>query len=154
MNDTLPCSDRCHETMTTDGAWFIHEWYITMLWPLFSDDDNWWSMIHTKGIYYHDLSVVMRRCQLTEHVSYMNDILPCSVRCHETMITDQAWQGYISMPNRCDRTETTVGACFILVEYHHALTAVMRWSEQGNVSFIYVTCSVSCHRLMTMVGAW
>ena len=30
INDILPCSDRCHETMTSDGASFIHEGDITM----------------------------------------------------------------------------------------------------------------------------
>ena len=97
LRDIWPYSDRCHETMTTDGAWFILERYITMLWPLLLDDDDWRSMIHalgiykmlwplswdddkwrsifdTLGMYNHALSVVVRRWQLMEHVSYMNDI--------------------------------------------------------------------------------
>ena len=114
QRDILPCSDRCHVTMATDVACFIHEWLFTMLWPLALDDDNWWSMLHTLGMYNNALSVVIRQRRLTEHVpnksdmlhvltvvmrwwqlrehdSYMNDILPCSVLCHETMIPDQAW---------------------------------------------------------------
>ena len=68
LRDILPCSDRCHGTIPTDGAWFI-----------------------PKGMYYHALTVVMRRKQLTEHGSYLRDILPCSDRCHETITTDGAW---------------------------------------------------------------
>ena len=90
MNDILPYSDRCHETTPTDGASFILEWYITMLWPLSWDEDKWRSMIHTLEIYNHALTVVLRLWQQTEHVSYMNDILPCSDCCHETMASDGA----------------------------------------------------------------
>ena len=46
------------------------------------------SMFHTCGIHYHALTVVLRRWQLTGHVSYLRDELPCSVRRHETMTTD------------------------------------------------------------------
>ena len=91
MNDILLCSDRCYETMTTDGACFILKGYITMLWPLSLVDDNWRSMIHTLGIYYQALTVVFIRWQLTEHGSYPWDILPYSDRCHETMTIDGAW---------------------------------------------------------------
>ena len=69
-----PCSDRCHETMTTDGACFIHGRYITMLWPLSWDDDKWRSMFHTRGIHYHALTVVMGRWQLTEHFAHLRDV--------------------------------------------------------------------------------
>ena len=91
IRDLLPCSDRCHKTMATDGACFIHEWYISMLWPLSWDDGNWqsmthtwggviillplswhednlWGMIHIFGMYNHALSVVMRQRQLAGHV--------------------------------------------------------------------------------------
>ena len=61
-----------------------------MLRPLSFNDDHWQSMVHNLGMYNNTLSVVMRRLQLTEHVSYMNDILPCSDRCNETMTTDGA----------------------------------------------------------------
>ena len=136
LRDISPCSVHCHETMTTDWAWFIPQGYITMLcplswddgnwrsmfhtcmlyyhaltvvmiqdnwrnmihtvgyikmlWPLSLDDDNWMSMCHTLGMNNHALSVVRRRWQLTKHVSYMTDILPCSERCLETMTTDGA----------------------------------------------------------------
>ena len=82
LRDILPCSICCHDAMTTDGACFIHEWYITMLWALSWDDDNWRSMNRYLEIYYRALTVVIRRSQLTEHVSYINNLLPCSDRCH------------------------------------------------------------------------
>ena len=74
--------------MTTDGACFRHEGYIAMLWPLSWVDDNWRSMINTKGIYYHAMAVVMRRWQLTVHDSYLRNVQPCSVRCHKGKTTD------------------------------------------------------------------
>ena len=61
-----------------------------MLRPLSFNDDNWQSMVHNLGMYNNALSVIMRRLQLKEHVSYMNDILQCSDRCHETMTADGA----------------------------------------------------------------
>ena len=95
--DILPCSHRCHKTMTTDGACFIplrwitvlwplswddgnwqsmtHSWEgIIILWPLSCDDDNWRSMFHTWMIYYCALTVVMRWRQLTKNFSYHMDI--------------------------------------------------------------------------------
>ena len=44
LRDILPCSDCCHEMMTTDGAFFIPSVCITMLCPLSWDDDNWQNM--------------------------------------------------------------------------------------------------------------
>ena len=83
----LTCSVHCHETNTTVGACLMHKWYITMLWPLSWDDDNWQSMFHTLGKNNHALTVVMRGWQLMEHVSNINDIFPCSDRCHEMLTT-------------------------------------------------------------------
>ena len=57
--------------MTSNGACCIPKGWITMLCPLSWDDDNWQSMFHTWGIYNHALTVVMRRWQPTEHVSYL-----------------------------------------------------------------------------------
>ena len=59
MNDILPWSDRCHETMTTDRTCLLNDRYITMLWPLSWDNDNWRSLFHTLEINDHALSVVM-----------------------------------------------------------------------------------------------
>ena len=138
--DILQCSDRCHQTMATGRACFIPQKWITILCPLSSDDDNCRSMFHSWMIYNHALTVVMRRLQLSEHVSYLRDILPCSDRCHETITTVEACfivEWYITMlwPLSCDddncrsmfhtsrdiwpcserfhKTIKTVGACFI-----------------------------------------
>ena len=115
--------------MTTNGACFLPQGYITMLgrW-------DWRSMFLTSGIYYQPLTGVLGRWQLTENVSYLRNTLPCSDRCHQTMATD--------------------GACFIREGYHNALTVSWQRWELVNVFLMYETCTVSCHRLMTMVRAW
>ena len=130
--------------MTTDGACFIPEGYITMLRPLSWDDkqqsifhilrmnnhalsvviiswddDDWWSMLHTWGIYNHALTVVMRRCQLSGHVSYPSNTWPCSDRWED----DNWWTMFFYLSNtfRCsDRWHETVAtyrAWFILEKY-------------------------------------
>ena len=71
LRDISPCRVRSHLTMTTKGACRIHACYITMLWPFSCDDDNCRSMFHSLGISYHALTVVMRRWQLLERVSYL-----------------------------------------------------------------------------------
>ena len=85
LRDEELCPDRCHEAITTDGACFIPKGWITMLWPLSWDDDNCRSMFYTLEMNNHALTVVMSRWQLSEHVSYLRDKLPCSDRCHVTM---------------------------------------------------------------------
>ena len=119
--------------MTNDGACFIHEWYITMLWPLSWEDDNWRCMNHTLGIYYHALIVVTGRWQLVEHVSDLRNTFPCSDRWHETVQLTE----HVSYMN-------------------DILLVVVSWqrSEHGYISLRYETCSVSCHRLMPMDRAW
>ena len=117
LRDILPCSDCFQETTTTDGAWFIPKGYLTMLWLLSLDDNNWRSMVHTLGIYYHAPTVVTRRWHMTEHDSYLRDILPCSDCCHKTMATDWALfllEGYISpCSDRFNEPMTTDGAWLI-----------------------------------------
>ena len=139
----LPCSVRCHETMTTVGACFIPKGYITMLWPLSWDNDNCQSMFHTKGLYDHALIVVMRGFQLSEHVSYSRDILPCSVRFHDTMTT--AWacfvpKGYITMLWPLSSDDYNCRSMFHTSgKYYNALTVVMRrWQLSEHVSYMIV----------------
>ena len=126
----LTCSVHCHETMTTVGACFIHKWYITMLWPLSWDDNNWGSMFHTLRVNNHALTVVMRRWQLTEHASYINDILPCSDRCHEMLTTDGAWlkpKENITMLWPLSLDDNNLWSMVhTLGIYYHALTSGMR----------------------------
>ena len=131
--DKYPYSDRCHETMTTDGAYFSHEWYIAMLWPLAWDDDNWRSMVHNLGMINHALSVVMRRWILTEHVSYMNDILPCSDPCHAMKTTDRACLtplGWIPILWPLSWDDDNWRSLFLTwMVYSYALTIGMRWLQ-------------------------
>ena len=108
-------------------------------------------MFHALGMNNHALTVVMRQYQLTEHVSYLKDILPCPDRCHETMTTGGACfylRNTLPFSDRCHETMATYGACFIpewvtpycdrchemmatdgvcfiLARNHHALTIVM-----------------------------
>ena len=178
MNDILPCSDRCHETMTTngagfilkgyitmpwplswddatDGAWLIPKGYIIMLWPLSWDDENWRSMFHTWMIYNHSLTVVMRRWQLMEHNLYQRYILPCSDRCLETMTTDGACfipEEYITMLWPLSLADDNLQGMFNrYMIYNHALTVVMRWwqlTEHDSYMIDILPCSDRCHETM------
>ena len=87
MNDILPFSDRCHETMTTDGTWFIYMGYITMLWP---SHDISQSMVIYPSSMKHVPSVVIVSWQRSEHgnISLMSET--CSISCDHLMTTDQA----------------------------------------------------------------
>ena len=140
MNDILPYSDRCHETMPTEGASFILEWYITMLWPLSWDEDKWQSMIHTLEIYNHALTVVLRLWQQTGHVSWMNDILPCSDCCHERMTSDGAsfTEGDITMFWTLSWDDDKWRSIIYNLEiYYHDLTAAMRrWQLTEHASYL------------------
>ena len=40
LKDIIPCSDRCHETMGTEGVCVMPEEYISILGPLSFDDGN------------------------------------------------------------------------------------------------------------------
>ena len=139
INDLSPCSDRYHETMTTEGTFFILEWYITMLWPLSWDEDKWRSMIHILEIYYH---------ALTE-------------RCHETMTTDRACfihKGYITMlwPLSWDY-DNWRSMFHTWMIYYHALTVVIRRRQlSGKVSEMYdiLLCSDQLHETMTTDRVW
>ena len=141
LTNTLPCSDRCHETMTADRACFILEGGITLLWPLSLDDDNWQSLLHILGMNNNALSVVMRRWKLTEHVSYTSEILPCSDRCHKTMTTDGAFfilEGYFNILWPLSWDDDNWRSMFHTWGiFHHALTVVMRrWQLTEHVSYL------------------
>ena len=183
MRDISPCSERCHETMTTDGVCFIPVEYITMLWPLSWDDGNRQSMIHTLGMNNYALTVVIIRWKLTEHVSCIRDILPCSDRCHETMTTDGACfmtEEYIAIPWPLSSDDGNWQSIFhtwgritmlwplswdddnwqsilhILVMNNHALSVVMRpWQLTEHVSNMndILPWTNRCHETMTTDGA-
>ena len=148
------------KTMTTDGACFIPKGYITMLWPLSCDDDNCRSRFHAKGIYYHDLSVVMRRLQLSEYVLYLRDILPCSDPSHATMTNVGAYfipKVYITMLWPLSWDDDNCRSMFLRwMKYYHALSVVMRrWQWSKHVSYLRDNwpCSDRCHKTITTVGA-
>ena len=136
----LSCYVRCHETMTTDGPCFIYEWYITILWPLSWDDANWRSIFHTWVIYHHAMTVVMRRRQMTEHVLSINDKLPCSDCCHETMTSDGAsfTEGDITMFWTLSWDDDKWRSIIYNLEmYYHDLTAAMRqWQLTEHASYL------------------
>ena len=141
MRDIPSCSDRCRETMTTEGACFIPLGWITMLCPLWWDDDNWRSMFNTWGIYNLALTVVMRRWQLKKHVSYLTDISPCSDRCHEKMTTDGACfilEGYITMLWPLSwHDDNWQSIIYIIGIYNQALSFVMRrWQLTEHDSYL------------------
>ena len=130
LRDILPCSDCFQETTTTDGAWFLPKGYLTMLWLLSLDENNWRSMVHTLGIYYHAPTVVTRRWHMTEHDSYLRDKLPCSDRCHVTMTSHEAYfvhEWYIIMlwPLLLD-DDNWRSMFHTWCLHHHAFTVVMR----------------------------
>ena len=151
----LPCSDRCHQTMTTNGACLIPKGCLTMPCPLSWDDDNWCSMFHIWMISYHALTVVMRRWQLTEQDSYLRDISPCPDRCHETMTTDGAWlipKGYIIMLWPLSWDDDNWRSMFhTWMIYNHSLTVVIRrWQlmEHDSYQGIYY------HALTVVLRRW
>ena len=182
LRDILPCSDCFQETTTTDGAWFIPKGYLTMLWLLSLDDNNWRSMVHTLGIYYHAPTVVTRRWHMMEHGSYLRDILPCSDLCHETITIDGACfilDAYITMllPLSWDVDNwrsmiPTKGINYLLWPllldddnwrsmfhswciYYHALTGVVRrWQMTKHDSYLrdILPCPDCCHVTMTTDG--
>ena len=88
-------------------------------------------------IYYHVLTVIIRRCLLKEHDSYLRDILPCSDRCYLTMTTDGAFP-------------------HTWMIYYHALSVFMRrWQLAEHVSYMrdISSCSDRCRETMTTEGA-
>ena len=141
--------------MTTAGACFINEEYITMLWPFLWDDDNWQSMLHTLWMnnralyvfmrgwqltehnsylrgYHHILTVVMRRWQLTKHVLYLSNY-----HCFLALVM-RGWQ----------HTEHES----YLRGYYHILTVVLRrWQLTEQVFYLRDEwpCSVHCHEAKT-----
>ena len=161
MNDILPCSDRCHATMTTNGAWFIFEGYITMLWPVSWYDDNWWSMIHTWGIYDHALTVIMRWRQLTLHDSYLKNIYPWPDCCHDSMTTERTWfihEWYIIILCPLSGDDDSWQSTLHTLRMNNPALSVVMWRSQltEHVSYMndILPCSDRCHATMTTDGAW
>ena len=124
-----PCSVRCHETKTTDGACFIHGYYITMLCPLSWDDDNW------RACFIHEWYTSM----LWPYISSLYET--CSVSYHRLMTMDRA-RSYIPKVwimlhplSSCHDNGQSMDIYHLCME--HALSVVIvfwPWSEHGNTS--------------------
>ena len=83
LRDILSCSDHCHETMSTDGVCFIPKGWITIVWPLSWEDDNWQSRFQTLGK--NAPSVVIVSWQRSEHGHSTLRYESYSVSCHRLM---------------------------------------------------------------------
>ena len=109
LRNTLPCSDRCHQTMATDGACFIREGYhnaLTVSWQrwelvnvflmyetcqLSSSHDNGQSMVMYYSGMKHAPPVYIVSWQRSGHGCICLKYETCSVSCHRLMTTDRAW---------------------------------------------------------------
>ena len=127
-----------------------------MLWPLSWDEDNWGSMFHTLEMNNHALTVVIRRWQLTEQISYLWGEQPCSVRCHGTMATDRAWLtftwGIIIILWPLSWGDTTNGSFFILKGCITVLRS-LPWDDDNWRSMSH-TLGMNKHALSTVMRWW
>ena len=109
----------------------------------------------------HAPSVVIVSWQRSEHGYSSLRYETCSVSCHRDMTTVRAWLYIIYVWNMLRKLSSWHDNGQSMVIYHlcmkHAPTVVIvTWqlSEHGYISFMYETCSDSCHRDMTTVRAW
>ena len=89
LRDILSCSDHCHETMSTDGVCFIPKGWITIVWPLSWEDDNWQSRFQKLGK--NAPSVVIVSWNWSEHGYISLKYEYGSVSWHRLMTTVRAW---------------------------------------------------------------
>ena len=131
------CLASCLRLMTTDKAWL----YIPKIWimphKLSSSHDNGKSMITPP------------------------QVKSCSVSCHHLMTTVRAWLFFSKVCNMLCQVSSSYDNDQSMEIYHscmkHAPSVAIvlwQWSEHGNRSLRYQSCSVSCHRLMTTDRAW
>ena len=158
MIDILPCCDRCHESMTTDGAWIIPKGWITMLWPLSWAYENWQSRFHTLGK--NAPSVVIVSWQRSEHWHLFLRYESCSVSCHSLITLVRAWKYIIHLWNMARQVSSSYdnGQSMVIhpLGIKHAPSVVIftrQRTEHGYQSLRYQRCSVCCHHLMTKVRA-
>ena len=142
-----------------DGNWqsMTHTWGgVIILLPLSWDEDNLWGMIYIFGMYYHALSVVMRRRQLAGHVFkdiwYITMLSPLSW-------DDDNWRSMFHTLEMNNRALAVVMGWWQLTEhdsclrgYNHTLTVVMWWWQlTEHVSYMndILPCSDCCHEKKT-----
>ena len=109
----------------------------------------------------HARSVVIALWQRSKHGHSSLRYETCSDSCHRDMTTVRAWL-FIStvwnMPRQLSSSHENGQSMVIhpLGMKHAPSVVIASWqrSEHSNSSLRYVTCSVSCQRLMTTVRAW
>ena len=141
------------------GVCFIPKGWITIVWPLSWEDDNWQSRFHTLGK--NALSVVIVSWNWSEHnsISYIYETKPDS--CLRLMTTDREWLFIPKVWSMLRQLSSSHGNSQVMVIYLKVINdapsfVIVSWqrSEHGDIPLIYETCSVRCHRLMTTVRAW
>ena len=85
----------------------------------------------------------------------------CSFRCHSFLTTDRAclYIPKVLIMHRHLSSSHYNGQSRVIypsIMKHAPPVIIVLWqrSEHGNISLVYETCSISCHRLMTTVRAW
>ena len=155
------CSVSCYRLMTTVRAWLFIPNVWNMLRQLSSSHDKGQSMvIHPEGMN-HAPTIYIVTWQRSEHGYSSLKYETCSDSCHRDMTTFRAWlfiPKVWNMPRQLSSSHDNDQSMVIhpLGMKHAPLVVIVtwQWSEHGYISFMYETCSDSCHRDMTTVRAW
>ena len=109
----------------------------------------------------HSPTVVIVSWQRSEHRFSLLRYETCSVSCHHLMTTVRAWLFIYKVWNMLWQLSSSHDNGQSMVIHpesmkHAPAVVIVTWqrSEHGLSFLRYETCSVSCHRLMTMVRAW
>ena len=147
--------------MTTVRAYMyiIHVW--NMLRQLSSSHDNGQSMVIYHPCMKHAPSVTFVSWQRMEHDHISLRSESWSVSCHRVMPTIKAWLFINKVWNILRQSSSSLDNGQSMVIYplgmnHAHSLVIVTWkrSEHGNESFMYESCSISCHRPMTTDRAW
>ena len=178
------CSVRCHHLMTTVRAWLYIIYLLNMPCKLSSANDNGHNMVmYSSGMkhapslvivswqrtkhcysslrYEHAPSVVIVSRQRSEHGNIYLWYESCSISCHRLMTTVREWLYIIHVWNILRQLSSSHDNGQSMIIYplginHAPSVVIVLWqrSGHGDISLKYISCSVSCHRLMTTVRAW
>ena len=139
----LPCSDRCHETMTSDRACFIHEGYITMYASYFRDilqcSDCCQETMTTEG-----------SCFIPK--GWITMLWPLSWVDDNWRRMFRTWVIYYYALAVVMWLWQLTEHFYIWGIYYHALTVVMRWWQLTEHDWYYrgiLPCYERCHETMT-----
>ena len=132
-----------------------------MLCQVSSSYDNGQSMEIYHSCMKHAPSVAIVLWPRSEHGYRSLRYQSCSVSCHRLMTMDRAWLYIPKVWNLLCQLSMSHHNVQSMVIYpkgmnHAPSVVIVSWqqSEQGNISFMYETCSVSCHHHMTTVRVW